>query len=304
MALFDVLGLGAVSVDDIIYVEAYPPPDRKTRVLRRERHFGGNTATALVAAARLGMRCSYAGVLGEDDLSHAAIQNLAQAEINLEYLSRRPGVRPIYAIIITDLNSHTRNIFFDVSNVLGAADDWPPEEIVQSCRVLMVDHIRFPGMIRSANIARQAGIPVVADLEREDPRFAELLDLSDHLIISWEFSRQLTGADTPALAAARLMTRNRSLVAITCGAEGCWYLSDANPIQALFQPAFQVSVVDTTGCGDIFHGAYAAGLVKGLSASERIRYASAAAALKAMVHGGQSGAPTASQIDAFLTENK
>src|SRR5206468_4095602 len=72
----DILGLGAVAVDDFIYLEAYPAPDAKARVLRRERNCGGLTAIALVAAARLGARCAYAGVLGRDESSGFAVEFL------------------------------------------------------------------------------------------------------------------------------------------------------------------------------------------------------------------------------------
>jgi sugar/nucleoside kinase (ribokinase family) len=66
------------------------------------------------------------------------------------------------------------------------------------------------------------------------------------------------------------------------------------------QPAFPVAVVDTTGCGDVFHGAYAAGLVRGLGVMERVRLAAAAAALKATRPGGQAGAPTLAEVEQFL----
>ena len=74
---FDVLGLGAVAIDDLLYVDAYPPADDKTPVRSRRRQFGGLAGTALVAVARLGGRAAYAGVLGDDDQSEAAIAELA-----------------------------------------------------------------------------------------------------------------------------------------------------------------------------------------------------------------------------------
>src|SRR5262245_66114515 len=89
-AEIDILGLGAVAVDDLSYVAAYPPADAKVSVLRSERHCGGLTATALVAAARLGSRCSYAGVLGQDELSAFAIGRMRAEGINFEWLVQRP----------------------------------------------------------------------------------------------------------------------------------------------------------------------------------------------------------------------
>src|SRR5437773_12234514 len=98
----DILGLGAVSVDDLIYVESYPPPDTKVPVGRWERHCGGLTATALVTAARLGSSCAYAGVLGDDDLSEFAMERMRQENINLAHLVRRGQARPVHSTIIVD----------------------------------------------------------------------------------------------------------------------------------------------------------------------------------------------------------
>jgi sugar/nucleoside kinase (ribokinase family) len=89
-------------------------------------------------------------------------------------------------------------------------------------------------------------------------------------------------------------------VIVTCGSEGCWYVSPVAPTSAVHQAAFAVPVVDTTGCGDVFHGAYSAALVRGLDVSSRIRFAAAAAALKASQRGGQAGIPTRAAVEEFL----
>src|SRR5436309_652030 len=94
-AAVDVLGLGCVAVDDLLYVESYPAPDRKTRIESRDRQCGGLTATALVAAARMGARCAYAGVLGSDELSEFAIARLKAERIDLTHLIRQPQARPV-----------------------------------------------------------------------------------------------------------------------------------------------------------------------------------------------------------------
>lgn len=302
MPEIDILGLGAVAIDDLIFIDAYPLPDQKVPVIRRERHCGGLTATALVAAARLGAHCSYAGVLGDDELSNFGARCLEAEGIDLRFLSRRPLARPIVSTILIDQTHHTRNIFLDKQGVVGAAENWPPEEVIQSCKVLYVDNFGITGMIRAARIARKAGIPVVADIESDSELFPVLLGEIDHLILSREFARSYSGADTPAEATHFFWTPGRKIAAITCGSEGSWFLSNEYPDQPQHTPAFPVKVADTTGCGDVFHGAYAAGLVKGMDVRERIRYATGAAAIKAMTSGGQAGAPTAEALETFLKE--
>jgi sulfofructose kinase len=298
-AVYDVLGLGCVAVDDLLCIPSYPPPEAKVRVTRRERQCGGLTATALVAAARLGARCAYAGVLGDDEDSQFVADSLRREGIDLTYLRRRPDARPIHSTIIVDEGRHTRTILFDLAGSVGALPDWPPEAALLLTRVLYVDHYGIEGMIRAARAARSAGIAVVADLERNEwPGFDDLLALVDHLIVSHEFAARLTGTADPVAALERLWTGKRRVVVVTCGTEGCWY-RDAEPVHR-HQTAFSVETVDTTGCGDVFHGAYAAALARGLDLADRIRFASAAAALKATRTGGQAGIPTRAVVEAFL----
>jgi sulfofructose kinase len=300
---FDLLGLGAVAVDDLLFVDAYPPPDAKAPVQRRERQCGGLTATALVAAQRSGARCAYAGVVGADDLSDFALGQLDRAGVDIRHAVRDADARIIHAVIVVDTARQTRNIFFDINRVIGAAPTWPPAELIRSARALFVDHIGAEGMLRAARIAHQAHIPIVADFEDDrSPHFPALLALVDHLIVAYDFAAQLTGASEPAAAALALWNSRREAVVVTCGGDGAWIVEREAPAQPRWQPAFAVPVIDSTGCGDVFHGAYTAALLRGLPARMRMRYAAAAAALKATRAGGQAGIPTRAQVEAFLGE--
>lgn len=299
---FDIIGLGAVTIDDLIYVEAYPPPDAKVPVLRTQRQCGGLTGTALVAASRLGARCAYAGVLGTDSLSRYLSERMEAEGVDMSAVIRRSGVYPIHATIVVDETRHTRNVFVDLSGGSGADPAGPPSEVLLATKVLFVDHIGVPGMLRAAAICRAAGIPIVADFERSPGAdFAKLLDLVDHLILSQTFAEKLTGIAAPDEAAKELWTANRETVVVTCGSKGCWYLADG---KMCHQPAFEVETVDTTGCGDVFHGAYATGLAEEMSLPERVQFASAAAALKATKPGGQLGIPTRPAVRDFIQRSE
>ena len=290
-----------VAVDDLLYAESYPPPDDKTRVLRTERQCGGLTGIALIAASRLGGKCAYAGVLGRDEFSRFALGHLKNEGINLKHLRLREGARPVHSYIVVDCAKLTRNIFCDATGAVGADDNWPPEKVIRSARVLFVDHFGIPGMIRAAQVARRAGIPVVADLEKNvGGKFPILLGLVDHLILSHSFATQLTGERNPTRAAQKLWTSQRKVVVITCGEKGSWHLTREIAGKPRHQAAFKVNVVDTTGCGDVFHGGYATALAEGKCPEACIRFASAAAALKATKPGAQNGIPTRRMVGKFL----
>ncbi|HVO39976.1 MAG TPA: PfkB family carbohydrate kinase [Spirochaetia bacterium] len=301
----DVLGMGAVAVDDILFLSQFPRPDSKMPVLRRERHSGGLCGTALVAARRLGRTCAYAGCLGDDSLSRFILDGFAAEGVSLDHVIRRPGAVPFHSTIVVDTSQKTRTILYEEQGVVGADPSGPPEDVLRRASVLLVDHIGLEGMVRAARIARAAGTPVVADLERDgQPLVQTLLDLSDHLIVPVEFARGVTGKKDPGPAALALCREDRAVVVVTCGAAGSWYVSREEPGALFHQPAFRVEVVDTNGCGDVFHGAYAAGLSEGMGMGERVRLAAAVAALKATQPGGQNGIPTRARAEQFLEERR
>jgi sugar/nucleoside kinase (ribokinase family) len=283
--MYDILGLGIVTIDDLFYVDRFPEPDTKIQVRRRERRCGGLTGNALLAAARLGSRCAYAGALGDDELSRFARECLTSAGIDLSPLNPARRSAPIHSTIIVDESSGARTIFYHLPESLEFGGEWPPASVLRACRVLFIDHYDAERTIRSARIARAAGIPRVADFERSDgPRFDELLSLADHLIISESFARELTGLVTPAESVRVLHATGRRVTIVTCGERGCWYAGEGQP-EPKRQPAFSLPARDTTACGDVFHGAYASALARGEPLAERVLFASAAAALKATGFG-------------------
>lgn len=300
----DVLGLGAVALDDLLYVETYPPCDAKAPVQSRHRQFGGLTGTALVTVARLGGRSAYAGVLGNDELSEAVIAGFVQEGVDLTCLVRRAHARPIHSTIVVSQQA-TRNIFFDTDGVVGADADSPDPVVIRRSRVLLVDNFGVPGMIRAARIARDAGIPVVGDFESDDTtEIAGLLPLVDHLILSASFAERLTQTADIATMVERLWGPGRRVVIVTFGAGGIWHRSSEGGSNVRFQPAFPVKAVDSTGCGDVFHGAYAFALARGLDTASCLRVAAAAAAIKATRPGGQTGIPDWTGVIAFLRQHE
>ncbi|MDR3710415.1 MAG: PfkB family carbohydrate kinase [Capsulimonadaceae bacterium] len=296
---FDIIGVGCSTVDDILYVDAYPEADAKTRVDRQERHCGGLTAVALIAASRFGARCAYAGTLGTDAQSDFIAASLAAEGIDIALAPRRDDAAPIHSRIVVDTTHNTRNIFFAPGEHIGPSETLD-ETAIRRARVLFIDHYGGEATVRAARIAREANVPVIADIERADaPVFDEILRLTSHLIVSAGFALRLTGARSPEDAAVRLAADGKDVVVVTHGKHGGIAIVNGEPVARAY-PAFPVTVVDTTGCGDVFHGAYAAGVAAGFDIDVRLRYASAAAAIKASRTGSKNGIPTLAEVRAFL----
>jgi sulfofructose kinase len=295
----DVLGIGIAAVDELLRVPAFPGPDGKVRVTDWQRACGGLAATALVAAARLGASTAFAGVLGTDDLSDVVDRALRAEGVDTTHAVRLAHAGPGRSIVVVDPFGR-RIVYSDPNRTIAAADVAPPPAVVRGARVLLVDHVRVPASVRAATVAHEARIPVVGDLERSDhPGFADLLALVDHLVVPLSFGARLTGVSDPTGILAALRSPGRTTV-LTAGSDGAWY-QGPGPVDApVHRAAFGVVAVDTTGCGDAFHGAYAAGLAFGLDLPGRVRLASAVAALAATRLGGQAGLPDRRTVDAFL----
>jgi ribokinase len=297
MKQYDVLGFGAVAVDDLLYVDAYPAPDSKTPVRERRREGGGLAGTALVAAARLGAEAAWCGVMGYDELSCFTMDALSGEEVDCSHVVSEATARPHYSIIVVDRSTGSRTLLTSNEGVTPFPPENVTEELISSARVLFVDHHVSHSVIKAVRLARQNGIPVVADIERFPEGIEELLPLVDHLICSEHAARQLTGEDEPEKI-ARKLAEGRACGAVTLGENGCWWSENGGDANSL--PAFKVHVVDTTGCGDVFHGAYAAHLAFGESIENAMRIAAACAALKATQPGGRAGIPNQEQLKQFL----
>jgi len=278
---YDILGIGCCALDEIIHVPSWPAADGKILVPGRQRRLGGLTGACLLAAARLGARCAYAACLGTDEASDFAASHLTSQGVDVSHAPRLPDAGVIQSTIIIGDDTGSRNIFFSIEGRIGAHPLLPAEEVIRDSRVLFLDHNGMEGNLRAARIARANGVPIVADLERDsDPLFPALLETVDHLVLCQEMATRLSGSTDPAQAVRTLWNESRAAVIVTCGAGGCWCAA-AGDTEVRHYPAFAVRAVDTSGCGDVFHGAYATALARGQPIEERVRFASAAAAVKA-----------------------
>ena len=298
---FDIVGLGCTAVDDLLYVPSFPAADEKVKVERSLRRCGGLTGVALIAAARLGARCAYAGCLGTDEFSQYIADNFTREGVDVSHAPRGPEAGVVRSVIVVGNNTGSRNVFFEGRGRIGAHNSLPASDVIANSKVLFIDQWGMTGNLRAARAARSAGVAVVADFEEAGgPVFQEVLAQVDHLILSEDFARQITGRADAAGAAIALWRVDRVVVLVTCGAKGCWSVSADAPQKACHYPAFAVQAADTTGCGDVFHGAYAASLARGEPLVDRICFAAAAAAIKAC----DIEIPRLKAVEAFLQDNR
>jgi sulfofructose kinase len=299
---WDVLGLGAVAVDDLVYVDGHPAPDTKAPIVEELREAGGLAGTALVTVARLGGCAAYLGVLGDDELSRFTISELEGAGVDCALVERRTGARPIHSVIIVDRASGQRTLLYSLAGVVPPDPARITDDIVGRARVLFVDSTVIQVALRAAELAHRAGVPVVADLEDADADgVRDLAQTVDHLIVGTDFASRLTGESSPERMVRALWRPGSSACVVTAGDRGCWYVAPGTRGVA-HEPARQVTAVDTNGCGDVFHGAYAACIARGERVERAVAVATIAAAGKATTRGGRRGIPDWETVQRLLVD--
>ena len=297
-----ILGLGALAVDDLLGVESFPVAGEKMRVAWRRREGGGLAATALATASRLGAQTEWLGTLGTDELSRWARADLISHGVGMHFVREQPDAQPHASVILVEQTSGRRTVLSSNHGVVPFPPHAVNEEMLREAKAVFVDHTQIGAAVVLATLARRKSLPVICDIERVDEGLKELLPLVDHCIVGLAFAQRLTGAFSPEAVLQRLRTDWRTgsaCCAVTDGERGCWFCI-GDEVQHL--PAFPTEAVDTTGCGDAFHGAYIAELVRGATAPEALRFAAGTAALVAERIGGRSALPHRDEVQALIAQ--
>ena len=291
---YDVVGLGQNALDHLFSVDSYPKLGSKTDALDYRLLPGGQVATATLAAHRMGLRACYVGAVGDDDLGRIACEVLEQDGV-ITRLKTVTGAHTQFAVIIIDSRGERTIVeHYDPHTVVTAKD--LQRELFQSTRALHLDITDVPAAVKAARWAREAGALVSLDIDRLLPGAEELLGLVDLLVASEGLPQEL-GSPNPRLALHTLQRHCPGFVCITMGERGCVALLRE---EALWVPAFEVDVVDTTGCGDVFRGTMLHGVLQDWPMEQVLRFAAAGAALQAGVLGAQTGVPSLEQVNEFL----
>ena len=298
MHAFDVVGIGSATVDYLGVVPHHPDQDTRLEMLDFTRQGGGSVATALVTLARLGRSVAYVGRVGDDEAGRFVLDAFEEEGVDTSWVVVQPGATQVNAFIMVDQQSGKRTILWTRKNKAVLRPEELQADQVQAGAFLYLDEYDTSTAIAAAKIARQGGVRVVLDAESTRPGMEELIPLADVLIASHEFSRAFTGeADFIQGARAIQLRLPKALVVVTAGELGCYCIGEG---RAFHQRAFAVEVVDTTGCGDVFHGAFIYGLLEEWSLEHTAEFACATAALKCRALGGRAGIPRLEEVHVFL----
>lgn len=296
MSRVDLVGVGLNATDTLIPLSSYPDRGSKTEYRSVSVMPGGQTASAVVACQCWGLSTRYVGRLGDDDAGRLHLREFARTGVDARIVQVAGAASPQSLIIVDSGGERT---------VLCRRDDrlrQQPEDLrrewIVNARALHVDGYETPAATQAARWAREAGIPVIADLDETYEGVEDLLDCIDYAIVSRDFPGRLTGERNLERALRVMHERYRCRVtAATLGQDGvlAW-----DGKRSYLHSAYRVPVVDTTGAGDIFHAGFIYGLLQGWTLERQLDFACAAAALNCTCSGARGGIRTVADVENLM----
>lgn len=287
MPQFDVVGVGLNATDTLILLQRFPAYAGKVPFDEEILSPGGQVASAMVACARLGLKVKYVGTVGDDERGRIQMESLRGEGIDLSDVEVRQGCPNQSAYILIDRSTGERTVLWRRLDGLRLDPSRIRPEIISSARLLHIDGHDTAAVERAARMARQSGVPVTVDVDTVYHGFDRVLPYVDYLIASSEFPGNWTSEADPFKALALLQNEyGMRVAAMTLGAYGALARAEG---KFVYSPAFVVNCVDTTGAGDVFHGAFCYAVLEGMAVGEALDFANALAALNCTAVGARGG---------------
>ena len=304
MERFQITGVGYSCVDVLCTVEDYPVEDSSTHVTGREIQGGGAVATALVAASRLGSRCAFIGNLGNDNLADDIFHLFAMDGVNTDHLIKRDDCCSLESVIMVNPANGSRTKF--PQRDFNPPIEWNSElkDVIGNSMILHLDGTHYENAVNAARIAKERGVLVSLDgcsMQADNARNRELATLADILIMNSKYPLRVSCCsdyDDALLEMSEWGTKK--VVGCTLGEKGSKFVIEGKIV--CFPSYTPHIVVDTTGCGDVFHGAFLNAFVSGMDIPSCIRFAGATASCKCEVPGGRAGIPDRERVLGIISE--
>jgi sulfofructose kinase len=295
---FDVVGVGQNATDTLILLSHFPAYAGKVAFERELLSPGGQVASALVTCAKLGLRVKYIGTVGDDERGRIQLESLRQTGINLDDVEVRKNCPNQTAYILIDQATGERTVLWQRNDCLRLDPESMTAEKITSARLLHIDAHDTATVAKAAQIAREHRIPVTVDVDTIYHGFDQVLPHVDYLVASSEFPVQWTNERDPFRALEMIQEEfHIPVAAMTLGALGALARVDGSFI---YSPAFVVNCADTTGAGDVFHGAFCYAVLQKMPMRETLEFSNAMAALNCTALGARGGISTIEQARALM----
>jgi sulfofructose kinase len=297
LPIVDIAGVGLNATDTVIRLPHFPAFNSKVEFRVSEVLPGGQVASAMVACAAWGLKARYVGKIGDDAFGSLQRSAMGRAGVESHWIIT-PDCQSQSSFILVDQRNGERTVLWKRDPRLELLPTEICREWVVRSKFLHLDGHDCAGAAAAARWAHEASIPVMADLDNVYPGVDALLENVDYLISSREFPARLTGEQN-LLASLQVLSRRfgSRVAAATLGEDGvlAW---DGSKFH--YCPAFEITPIDTTGAGDIFHAGFAYAQIRGWNISRALEFSCAAAGLACMAPGARSGIAPVHQIEDLI----
>jgi sulfofructose kinase len=298
VSLFDVVGVGLNATDTLILLPSFPSYGGKVPFEREVLSPGGQVASAMVTCAKLGLRAKYIGTLGDDERGAVQLESLRASGVNLDDIEIRTNCPNQTAYILVDQATGERTVLWHRDDCLRIDPARLSADRITCAKLLHIDGHDTPAVSRAAEIARRHQIPVTVDVDTIYPGFDRVLPNVDYLISSSEFPSRWTQDPNPFRALAMIQNEyGMRVAAMTLGADGSLARVGG---RFIYSPGFVVDCVDTTGAGDVFHGAFCYAVIESMPVREALEFSNAMAALNCTALGARGHIASLPEAQAFL----
>ena len=296
-----IVGIGACVFDTLYNIPTYPAEDTKMRASGSKPAGGGPVATGLVAAQKLGESTAYIGVLADDNGGAFLKGDFEKYGVDTSLVEVKRGYRSFASVLWLCADTATRTCVFDKGDLPPLALSEEQRVAIADAHILMVDGNELDAAVEAAEIARKNGVKVLYDCGGLYPNVDRLLALTDIMIPSEEFAMGHRGESCAVDAARRLYEMySPEVVVVTQGKRGGILYDGEKLVSYPINPA---DVVDSNGSGDVFHGAFAAGVMKGFDYEKCCHFSSAVSAVKCMGVGARESVPDFETVKKYMKEN-
>jgi len=298
----DVLGIGLNATDTLLLVKEFPPYAGKVAFDREMLSPGGQVATAVVCCARLGLRAKYIGTIGDDLRGDIQRQSLEGTGVDTSSLIVRQNCPNQTAYIVIDERTGERTVLWQRAECLRLRPEEIKNEDIASARMLHVDGYDIDAAAHAARMARHNNVPVSIDVDTIYPGFEAVLKYVDYLVAGSGWPAKWTKEQDPFKALTKIQSEyGMRLAAMTLGDLGSLALCGG---RWYYSPAFEVICADTTGAGDVYHGAFCYAMLAGMQMEKALEFSNAAAAINCTAIGARGHIPELREVEALIAQGR
>ena len=296
--MVDIIGIETPCIDFTLNLEKLPTSNSGARLNDYSWQGGGKVSTGVIAAARLGAKCMIIGTIGDDVFGRAVYADFVRHGVDVSRMRIMRGYTTSLSVVMSDLETRGRSIMHKAGTTPRIREDADIDlGIIREAKFYFLSRLEGNNL-NAARIARENNVRVLIDANNLHPGMLENIGLIDDFIAS-EFVYDALFPDSTDYErnCAWILEKGPRSVVFTFGAKGCVGMDNDGYFEL---PAYKVTAVDTLGAGDVFHGAFLAGLLHGWNLKRTADFSNAVSAIKCTRPGGRAGIPDFGTVIRFM----